>query len=67
MATAAATTLQVPQSIGTTYKAAYHYVQCGADYVVQPETTEDVADAVKYYKQLAADKGAQLKIRATRK
>lgn len=65
-ATAAAAAVVAPQSIGKTYTAAYHYVECGADYVIQPRNTQDVADAVKYYRELAAQKGAQLKIRASR-
>ncbi|WIA41247.1 hypothetical protein OEZ86_004858 [Tetradesmus obliquus] len=57
----------LPQSVGTSYKAAYHYVQCEADYVIEPGSTQELADAIKAYKQLAEEKGAQLKVRVSRR
>lgn len=66
-AAAATSNIALPKSVGTHFKAAYHYVVCETDYLVEPETTQDVADAVKAYRQLAASQGAQLKIRASRR
>jgi hypothetical protein len=57
----------LPQSVGTSYKAAYHYIQCEADYVIEPGSTQELADAIKAYRQLAAEKGAQLKVRVSRR
>jgi hypothetical protein len=57
----------LPQSVGTSYKAAYHYVQCEADYVVEPGSTQELADALTAYKQLAKERGAQLKVRTSRR
>jgi hypothetical protein len=57
----------VPQSVGTSYKAAYHYVKCEADYVIEPSSTQELADAIKAYKQLAEERGQQLKVRVSRR
>ena len=59
--------IALPKSVGNRFKAAYHYVVCETDYLVEPETTQDVADAVKAYKKLADEQGAALKIRASRR
>lgn len=59
--------IALPQSVGTRFKAAYHYVVCEADYLVEPDNTQDVAYAVKAYRQLAESQGAALKIRASRR
>lgn len=66
-AAAATANIALPKSVGNRYKAAYHYVECEADYLVEPDNTQDVADAVKAYRQLAELQGAQLKIRASRR
>lgn len=57
----------LPQSVGTSYQAAYHYVKCEADYVIEPASTQELADAIKAYKQLAEEQGAQLKVRVSRR
>lgn len=59
--------IALPQSVGRDYKAAYHYVVCQTDYTIEPESTQDVVDAVKAYRQLAEETGATLKIRASRR
>jgi hypothetical protein len=63
----AAAAVVLPQSVGTSYKAAYHYVQCEADYVIEPGNTQELADALTAFKQLAKEKGAQLKVRMSRR
>jgi hypothetical protein len=57
----------LPKSVGNRFKAAYHYVECETDYLIEPESTQEVADAVKAYRQLAELQGAALKIRASRR
>lgn len=66
-AAAAPSNIALPKSVGNRFKAAYHYVVCETDYLVEPETTQDVADAVKSYRQLADSQGAELKVRASRR
>jgi hypothetical protein len=66
-AAAATANIALPKSVGNRFKAAYHYVVCEADYLVEPDSTQDVSDAVKAYRQLADAQGAQLKIRASRR
>lgn len=66
-AAAATANIALPKSVGNRFKAAYHYVECEADFLVEPDNTQDVADAVKAYRQLAESQGAQLKIRASRR
>jgi hypothetical protein len=66
-AAAASSNIAQPKSVGNSFKAAYHYVVCETDYLVEPETTQDVADAVKSYRQLADSQGAELKVRASRR
>jgi hypothetical protein len=53
--------------VGETYTAAYHYVTCVNDYVIEPSNTAEVADAVKYYLGVAEASGKTLKIRASRR
>lgn len=63
----ATSNIVLPKSVGTSFKAAYHYVVCQSDYLVEPETTQEVADVVKAYRQLSDSQGAKLKIRASRR
>jgi hypothetical protein len=60
-------TLKKPEIVGNAYKAAYHYVECESTYVVEPSSTAEVADAVRYFVQEAAAKKMPLKVRASRR
>lgn len=59
--------ITLPKSIGTQYKAAYHYVVCDVDYVIEPESTQELADAIKAYRKLAETHGKKLKVRVSRR
>ncbi|KAF8062634.1 GULLO2 [Scenedesmus sp. PABB004] len=63
----AAQALTVSVDDGHTYMAAFQDVTCKSDVVLQPGSTQEVADAIKAQAAAAAAAGRALKVRATHK